>query len=126
MDKIEVAEFWLSESRYLKQVGDSEPQYVVATPGNPVLVRLPAKIMRQRRSTESKLKQPIPGEYDELDHPEDAFLKRVRPLAPVDVRPGKDGPKSAPPAHEAVRAVGSKKKPVVAAEADAPKRAADQ
>lgn len=77
-EKIETAEFYLSAPRYLQQVGDYEPQYVAASPSNPIKVVLPAKIVRK-------------GEV--LDQPEDGHLKRVKQSAPKDsVRPGAKAP----------------------------------
>jgi hypothetical protein len=72
----DVQEFWLTNKRYLKQVGQTEPVMIHAAPDNPVLVRLPAKILRKTGDTEAW-----------VDHPEDSFLKKVKPKEPVDVRP---------------------------------------
>jgi hypothetical protein len=59
---MEILEFYLSQPRYLKQVGDSEPKYVSASPRHPVKVKLPRFIER---------------DGEKVDQPEDAHLKRV-------------------------------------------------
>lgn len=87
-EKIDSEEFWLSAPRYLKQAGQSEAQYVAATPPAPVKVVLPAKIVRK-------------GET--IDQPEDAHLKRARQERPKDVHPGVKASKP-PPGHAAVTA----------------------
>ena len=67
----ETQEFWLSQPRYLQQAGEHEPQYVPASPSNPVRVVLPATITRGG---------------DEIDQPEDAHLHRVRQAEPKKLR----------------------------------------
>lgn len=36
-----MAKFWITSPRYMQQVGQSEPEYVFASPGHPVLVDVP-------------------------------------------------------------------------------------
>lgn len=64
---METAEFWLTASRYVQQVGDHEPKFVAATPVSPVKIVLPAKIKRGDK---------------EIDQPEDSHMKRAEPAKP--------------------------------------------
>lgn len=89
----EVQEFWLTQPRFLQQVGDAYPKYIHAAPDRPVKVRLPATIERA-----FKTKNGSGGwnqEVKTVPHPEDGFLKKVKPDAPVDNHPGKGGRKQA-------------------------------
>lgn len=109
-ESAKVAEFILTESRYIQQVGEPEPRLVLAAPDHPVKVRLPAMVKRQQRKPGNKAPgDKLHGEFDEFEQPEDPFLRRVEsgpgPM-PVDVRPGKHGvSRSAPPAREAVKKI---------------------
>lgn len=85
--------FWLTQPRFLQQVGEPYPKYIHAAPDRPVKVRLPATIKRV-----VKTKNAAGGwdeEVKEVPHPEDRFLKVERPDAPVDPHPGKGGRKQA-------------------------------
>lgn len=81
-EHVEVVECWLTAPRYLQQVGDSEPQYIAASPLAPVKVRIPGTFQRKRVDKET-------GEvsFETVKFKEDANLKKARPAAPKDVRP---------------------------------------
>lgn len=98
-EKQKTAKFFLTKSRYLRQAGEPIASYVAAAPSAPVVVVLPAKIMRERVERDDKGKI-IARKMVEIDQPEDAFLKRVQPAAPVDVRPNVKA-STPPPAHSA-------------------------
>ncbi len=74
----EVATFWLSQDRYLQQVGQSAARMVRATHKRPARVKLPARILR-------KTKEHPEGVW--IDQPEDAFLKRIKPVPLKDAGP---------------------------------------
>ncbi len=84
--------FYLSQPRYLRQAGEQAERYIEASPNAPVVVVLPAKILRKQKD----------GSVVELDQPEDAWLKRVPQAPPKDVRPGAQ-PKAPVRAHEVGR-----------------------
>lgn len=73
----ETQEFWLTSPRFLKQVGESEPQYINASPTAPVKVVLPAKIERAAKDKDTgKVVKKV------IDHPEDEHLVRAAAVAP--------------------------------------------
>lgn len=74
MSDIETAEYWLTGPHHIQQVGQSAPEYVDASPTNPVKVVLPAKILRK-------------GEW--IDRPETQFMRRVKPAKPQPVHAGR-------------------------------------
>lgn len=63
----EVAEFYLTGPKYLQQIGESFPRYVDASPGVPIKVVLPAKVLRKGGL---------------VDQPESSFMRRVKPEKP--------------------------------------------
>ncbi len=72
----DVQEFWLTQPRYLKQVGEAYPSYIEASPKMPVKVRLPKYVMRVKDGVLTK--SPRNG---------DRFLQKVVPKVPKDPRP---------------------------------------
>ncbi len=62
----EYKEFWLTGSKYIKQVGDIGERLVVASPNSPVRVRLPADTVI---SDEDRIMFPVDDE-NEVDGPE--------------------------------------------------------
>lgn len=86
-----VADFWLSSSRFLRQAGQRDPEYVQASPEATMRVRLEVKCVRKHSKT---------GEIYVVDQPLSGFLRKAKPTEPEDVRPGVKAHK--PPAAGAV------------------------
>lgn len=70
----DVAEFWLTEPKYIKQAGDAYEQYVAASPVVPVKIVLPAQVLR-------KVTDKSTGKVSEVlvDQPESSFMRRIKP-----------------------------------------------
>lgn len=84
-EKVPSQEFWLTQPRFLQQVGDEAPKLVRASPSSKAKVVLPAQITREfaKRGPDGKLLRGPDGrviyETQTVPHPEDAHLKRVKP-----------------------------------------------
>ncbi len=89
--------YWLTQSRYLQQIGDGGPVYVQAAPALPVKVLLPDGVVVLTRPNGEKVERQLSKE--------DAFLKLIvdeaePPKKPVDSHlPGKK-PEPVKKAHE--------------------------
>jgi hypothetical protein len=60
-----MAEFWITASRYVQQVGQREPQYVQATPSVKALITLPDDF--------------VPSKWDKNIYPKDKKPGKLRP-----------------------------------------------
>lgn len=93
---METQEFWMTNPRFIQQVGDEFPAYVHATPQMPVKVCLPAKILRRFKNEDGTFEERL------IDQPEDANLKRIRPATPQNAANPR-GPIAAPKPNHAQR-----------------------
>jgi hypothetical protein len=53
--------YWISTPRFIKQIGDSEPQFIAASPNNPVLVEIEEVKEKSLGATLWKFDEPSPA-----------------------------------------------------------------
>jgi hypothetical protein len=77
--KISVRAYWLTQTRYMQQVGDDSPRVVEAAPSMPAKVLLPhgKKIKRTKNVMDKASGKVSEVEWEHDEHKEDPFLKLI-------------------------------------------------